>query len=215
MAKKKKSIQLENENGQSENVQSNSEANSASPEVVSDSVSNDGQSFEEHVAEIENKKEENEINSGEYKFDAPEKKVEEKEFDLESIMKEYGAPVPDEKKKRGRKPRASKEPEPARVQMIIPGRLFVTVCDNAAISAIGALDSWISKKPINTDLLKLTDQQIADLSPLAEEAIKAMKLENDPISVYFGSLAAIYISNYLQLRAMMNKMNKENEQRFV
>lgn len=131
------------------------------------------------------------------------------EFDVDKILKEYGADVaPEKKTRRPRKPKDA-APETARVQMIIPGKLFVTVCDNTATSIVGALDSWLSKTPLDMELLKLRPEQVDQLAPLAEEAIKAMKLENDPITVYFSSLAAIYISNYMTLRAMFNKMQKE------
>jgi len=211
MGRQKKSIQPTDENAQSETVERNTSTENTSAESTSGSINDDG-NVGEYQFEVPKTfgevQEERKIES-----EQPAQKVEEKEFDLKSIMSEFGAEVPEEKRKR--KPRKPKEaaPEAARVQLIIPGRLFVTVCDNALVGGIGALDAWISKKPIDTDLLKLSEQQINDLAPLAEEAVKAMKLENDPITVYFGSLAAIYISNYLQLRAHMNKMEKEYKQR--
>lgn len=163
----------------------------------------------------------NDNDVGEYKFDAPKSFAEIQEqkespevqendgvksdapLDVDALLKEFSEPVLDEKrKKRGRKP---KEAEPVKTQFIIPGKLFVTVCDNTLVGTVGLLDSLISDKPIDTNLIRLQPDQIDQLAPLAEEAIKAMKLENDPISVYFGSLAAIYISNYLTLKTYIMK----------
>lgn len=207
---RKKRIPL-NENSQTEQPDINSETENQSAENIESAIPNDGKSFAEHTEESESAKEENQwmnAPTGKTVMTSADGTNSEK-FDLDKIMSEFGESVPADKQRRTRKPRKPKEPEVARVQMIIPGRLFVTVCDNAMVSAVGAVDAWLSKNPINTDLLKLSDQQITDLSPLAEEAIKAMKLENDPVTVYFGSLAAIYISNYLALKSFMLKQQKD------
>lgn len=188
-----------NENSQVEQSELITESENQGEENTESTIPNDGKSFAEHAEESETSKEE-----------TPPLDQANASFDLDKIMAEFGESVPVDKQRRTRKPRKPKEPEVARVQMIIPGRLFVTVCDNAMVSAVGAVDAWLSKNPINTDLLKLSEQQITDLSPLAEEAIKAMKLENDPVTVYFGSLAAIYISNYLALKSFILKQQKDD-----
>lgn len=145
---------------------------------------------EKKVKEIENKH--------------PAEKV---ESEIDKALNEYKSAPAEESmspKKRTRKQRKPKEPEQEQHAFVIPGDLFVTVCDNVMTGGIGLIDSLIAPKdPVDTNHLRLTEKQTAQLGPIAEAALKEMKLSDKPIEVFFGSLGAIYLSNYFTLRNHM------------
>lgn len=132
--------------------------------------------------------------------------------DVEQLLgtvKDYAKPVPEQKRRRGRKTKAEKEAEEKQAEqeaIVIPGILAVTVCDSVAVGSLSLLDMGVSKifktQKVDIERLALTDEQKITLAPLAEKAFAAMNLQRDPISAFFGSLMFMYIGNYMTLRAM-------------
>lgn len=97
--------------------------------------------------------------------------------------------------------RKKKGDEPERAPVLIPGKLFVSVCDNIVVGAIGIVDGYLYPKlRLDTRYLKLTDQQRDELAPLAEEALRMMPFIDDPRIAFFGSLIASHVLNYVNLR---------------
>lgn len=103
--------------------------------------------------------------------------------------------------KRKYSPRKKKGDEPERAPVLIPGKLFVSVCDNIVVGAIGIIDGYMYPKlRLDTRFLKLTDEQRNELAPLAEEALRMMPFIDDPRIAFFGSLIASHALNYVNLR---------------
>ena len=118
--------------------------------------------------------------------------------------------------KRTRKPRKSKEPEPQKPILKVPGRLFLTVHSRVFTGAVGLIESF-RKNPMPDayiQALGLSEDDLnnQDLILAAEEAIKAMKIEQNPIAVFYGSLGAIFLNNYMMLVAFMKQQRNEHEQ---
>lgn len=147
-----------------------------------------------------------------------EKKPEPKNLEdsINSALGSYNT-VPDETKlskvKKTRKRRTSVPEEPQKLSFEIPGSLFTNVCDSVLTGGIGVIDSLVAPdNPVDVNKIKLTEKQIEQLSPVAEAAVREMKLSDKPIEVFFGSLAAIYMSNYFALR---NHMKYESNHKKV
>lgn len=153
---------------------------------------------------------------------AAETVAEQKELlsDVDNILNnlnDYQSAVPEnelpEIKKRRRRTKLEMQQgggvaQPAGEQgFVIPGSLFVTVNDMVFSSAFGFIDSLASKRPIDPAILRLSEQQIKDLTPIADAAIKQMKLSSDPVTVFYGSLAAIYLTNYLTIKQIQKIQN--------
>ncbi len=129
------------------------------------------------------------------------------ETDLREIDKIIQSEKSDKEEKRGRK---SKE-EKARAAFIIPGSLFVRVHNYVGAGAIGLLDSYISKdNPVPRELVSMDEKMIQELAPLAELAMKQMKIEENPIAAFYVSFAAIMASNYMSVKTLIKQATKEN-----
>lgn len=104
---------------------------------------------------------------------------------------------------------------PPQQVILIPPSLFTTVCDHVVTGAFGWLDTLISKDPIDTSVMRLTDKQIKDLDPLAEAVIKELKISDRPIEAFVYSLLAIHTMNYMTLKQLAKiekmKTKKQNQ----
>ncbi len=123
------------------------------------------------------------------------------EIDVDALLNEY---VP--KKKRGRKPK-----EEEKSPLLIPGELLIHVTDNIAVGLIGYADTLFTKNPIDVQLLALREEQKQKLVPAANEAIRAMNLQGNPIAVFFAMMGSMYISNYMIIRTLMKQSEKQSE----
>jgi hypothetical protein len=106
----------------------------------------------------------------------------------------------------GRKRRTRKEKEPDKSAVVIPPELFVFICDNATANGFVLIDKFITKKgkpTVTADMLSLRKEQAEQLYPVAEKAIVAMKLSDDPIRAFFGSLLAIQFTNYVMIKSTL------------
>ena len=134
--------------------------------------------------------------------------VEEKDYsqDLADIDKLIAENTTESK--RGRK---SKE-EKARAQIKIPGRLFTMVNDKVLTSGIAALDAWMTKdgNSIPAHWLALTKDQLDEMAPVGDLAVKALNLEEEPVTAFYVMLGGMYLSNFLQLKAMISQAKKQN-----
>lgn len=126
---------------------------------------------------------------------------------IEEILAQYSEPV--EKKKRGRKSKAKivEESEP----LTIPGELIIHVSDNIAVGCIGFVDNMFSKNPIDPQLLALNDTQKLQLLPAANGVSKELSkhIKANPITSFFAMLGSMYFANYLIIRSLMQKAEKE------
>lgn len=107
----------------------------------------------------------------------------------------------DKPRKRGPKKKTDKE----KYAMKVPGKLFLGMCDRVIVGGISFIDGMVSKNPIPKEYLHLDKETLEDeeLIILAEAAIKEMKLEDKPIPVFFGTLAGLYITQYMGIKQLI------------
>lgn len=116
--------------------------------------------------------------------------------------------LPPKRRKRGRRSKAEIEREKAEQEaaIVVPPELFVFVCDNGTAHAFALIDKLITKKgkpTIQPEQIALREGQAEKLYPVAQKCIEAMKLSDDPIRAFFGSLLAIQFTNYLMIKSTM------------
>jgi hypothetical protein len=109
-------------------------------------------------------------------------------------------------RKRGRRSKAEIEKEKAEQAsaIVVPPELFVFVCDHGTAHAFALIDKLITKKgkpTIQPEQIALREGQAEKLYPVAQKCIEAMKLSDDPIRAFFGSLLAIQFTNYLMIKS--------------
>ena len=125
---------------------------------------------------------------------------------MSELMVEMSSPVANAETKKERRSRKSKDETPPPT-IIIPGRLFNSLVNQVGVGAFGIIDTLTNKNPIPTKLLGLNKEQLddPDLVRMAEECVKAMKLQDDPITVYFGTIGLMFLTNYGMMRAEYSK----------
>lgn len=127
---------------------------------------------------------------------------------FENDLAEIDKIIAEEKtEKRGRKTKEEKQ----KAALIIPGSLFVRVHNYVGTSAISLLDSYITKQnPVPSELLSMDEKLIMELAPLAELAMKQMKIEENPIAAFYVSFGSIMVSNYMSVKTLIKQAMKEN-----
>lgn len=131
------------------------------------------------------------------------------------VLNDYSQPQGDKPKRkytrRGSAANANNSQTPGSEQstLIIPGETIIYMTDIVFIGAIGWFDAKFSKEPMNTDLLKTDADETKRLTPLALAFAKHVNLATDPVSAYLGSMAALYFSKYMQIKAMMDRNTKQ------
>jgi hypothetical protein len=123
-------------------------------------------------------------------------------IDVEAILQEY-APQPKRKRKK-------KEDAPPPVEPIISGELFIEMIDAGAVSIIGIADNYLSKNPIDAQLVSLRQEQKDKLKLLADRAVIELqkKIEVNPLTAFGVAIGSMYLMNYVMIRALMNANKK-------
>lgn len=135
-------------------------------------------------------------------------KSENLQSELDAILGEgYTIPEP------GNEPETETEPKKRKrknePQILIPGKLVVSVTDKLVSRLIVTLDSLVTKsEPLNPKLLEIGAENIDELVPLADEMVKSWKLSTNPTLVFFGSFLLIQITNYSMIKALMSNEKK-------
>lgn len=122
--------------------------------------------------------------------------------DVTAILNEY-APK-NEGGKRGRK---KKEPEET---PILSGDTVVALLDAGATSIVSVAETYLSKNPIDAQLIALSESQKASLIPIADKAMIEIqkKVDVSPVTAFIAAAVIMYGANYATVRAMTNMMNK-------
>lgn len=132
--------------------------------------------------------------------------------DINDLLNQYSEEIPDfdlpERKKRGRKPKT--ESAPGEYNYVIPGKTFVVISDMVVCSAFGFIDRLTNKNPIDTTLMRLRDQQIADLEELGAAASKELFKGRNALEVFAISLCTIQLTNYITLR-QFDELNRKKK----
>jgi hypothetical protein len=116
---------------------------------------------------------------------------------------------------RTRKPRTKKGEPAEQVKMVIPAKLFLKVHNRVLIGAVQFADKF-SKNPIPYEYLQhagLSEEDLKDEDLLlaAQECIKAMKIESNPIAAFYLSFGMMAATNYMGLKAYLKqKQHDEN-----
>ena len=119
-----------------------------------------------------------------------------------------GTEETDKPKRRRRRTKAEieREKEAEQAAIVVPPELFVFVCDNGTAHGFALIDKLITRKgkpTINPDQISLRPEQSEKLLPVAQKCIEALKLSDDPVRAFFGSLLAIQFTNYLMIKSTM------------
>lgn len=123
----------------------------------------------------------------------------------EELLTGTGEP---EKPKRRRRTKAEieREKEQEKAAIVVPPELFVFVCDNGTAHGFALIDKLITRKgkpTIQPDQISLRPEQAEKLLPVAQKCIESLKLSDDPVRAFFGSLLAIQFTNYLMIKSTM------------
>lgn len=167
------------------------------PEVNEENNNSDSESIQsENGNSSDNNGNNNSSDSDLYKSDLAE---------IDTIIENAGKDKGVEK--RGRK---SKE-EKAKIALTIPGSLFVRMHVMVVANGLSALDVLIAKKnAIPAEMLSMEEKVIMELAPVAELAMKQMKLEENPIAAFYIMFGAGMLSNYMSIKALIKQAKKEN-----
>lgn len=153
----------------------------------------------------------NPSDSSETKDESPDEKI-------SNIMNEFSTeatpPAEQPEQLRTRKPRAKKG-EPEQTKLKIPAKLFIKVHNKALVGVVQFADRF-SKKPIPMEYidhvgLSKDDMNDEDFILAAEECIKAMKIESNPIAAFYISFGMMAVTNYMTLKAFLREKGKESE----
>jgi hypothetical protein len=129
---------------------------------------------------------------------------------VETDLQEIDAIISQSKKPEEKRGRKSKE-EKARVNIKIPGTLFVRMHNMVGANALGLIDTYIAKgDAIPTELLSMDEKMIQELAPVAELAMQEMKIEENPIAGFYIMFAAAMISQYSSLKVLIKQAKREN-----
>ena len=127
--------------------------------------------------------------------------------EIDEILKGYKKKItieneePEEpKKKRGRPKKTEPEPE-IQQSSLISGALFLLLIDLAIPTILSFVNNKVSEKPIKAKQLKLTKDQREELAPIADEAVKQLMLQAQPLTVFIISLLGIYGLNFMMLKS--------------
>jgi len=128
-----------------------------------------------------------------------------KGFTKEPILDplENGENTEEIKGKRGRKKKADTNGFTGTIgnSSVVTGALFLLLIDFVIPNVICMVNNKMSRKKINPALLKLTEEQRKELEPLADEVARQINLKGDPKMIFIASLAAIYIGNFMLIKA--------------
>jgi hypothetical protein len=130
-----------------------------------------------------------------------------------SPYKEIGGTPKEEKGKRGRKPKsATTAAAPPPTAFKIPGKVWLTLHSRGGVTLAQLLDSVTGKGDFPAEMMALPKEVLEDpdMIYLAEECVKAMKMEENPITAFYGSMLGIWIGNYFTIRAMMQAEKNGN-----
>lgn len=88
---------------------------------------------------------------------------------------------------------------------ILTGALFLTLIDLILPLLIALINNKISDSKIEAKQLMLTDKQKKELAPLAEQVIKKINIQANPIALLSISLLGIYGINFAALKMNTNE----------
>ncbi len=80
---------------------------------------------------------------------------------------------------------------------LIDGALFIMLVDMLLPLLITVANNQLSKDKIDIEDLQLTDKQKKDLSPIADEVVKKISLEANPIWLMVIAMGGIYGINFM------------------
>jgi hypothetical protein len=121
--------------------------------------------------------------------------------------------APFEKRTRKKRETKKKEAEPGKIAFKIPGRVFLSAHNRLLVGAISLVDGF-RKNPMPEEYIAaigLTEEDFndPDLIFMAEECAKAMKLDQNPIAVFYGTIGMTFINNYMMLVSLMKRQAKK------
>jgi hypothetical protein len=101
----------------------------------------------------------------------------------------------------------AQQPEATLTGDLIDGGLFLTMINLIFPMLIAFANNYFSDDKINPEKLKLTKEQIKDLTPITDQAMKQISLTGNPIVILCIGLCAAFGINLMALK--MEQQTKE------
>ena len=94
---------------------------------------------------------------------------------------------------------------------LIDGALFIMLIDMLFPLIITALNNKFTNSKIKLEDLQLNDKQKKDLTPVADEVIKKLSLQANPVWLLVIAMSGIYGINYMAAKSAADDKPKKNE----
>jgi len=110
-----------------------------------------------------------------------------------------------------------KAPPPEKMELqgssLIDGALFIMLIDMLFPLIITALNNKFTDSKIKLEDLQLNDKQKKDLTPVADEVIKKLSLQANPIWLLVIAMSGIYGINYMAAKSAADVTPKKKNER--
>lgn len=110
-----------------------------------------------------------------------------------------------------------KAPSPEKMELqgssLIDGALFIMLIDMLFPLIITALNNKFTDSKIKLEDLQLNDKQKKDLTPVADEVIKKLSLQANPIWLLVIAMSGIYGINYMAAKSAADVTPKKKNER--
>lgn len=92
---------------------------------------------------------------------------------------------------------------------LITGALFLVIVDVCIPFAVASVNNWLSKDKIDSTKLQLTEKQRKDLEPLANEVVKYLNLNANPVVLFLIGYGGIVTMNFMLQKSLSKSKAKE------
>lgn len=144
-----------------------------------------------------------EVNAGTFDFSGFSNPMKDNKDTLIETVPEVVAD--DQPKKRGRKPGVKnkpKEPETVTLDNVMSGSLFLTLINSVIPAIITFINNKVApKSKIDAKDLRLTDDDMKDLQPLADKVVQSMEVNANPSVLLAISLIGIYGMKFMMVKS--------------
>lgn len=87
---------------------------------------------------------------------------------------------------------------------ILTGALFLTIIDMLLPMLIAIVNNYASKNKIKHEDLQLTREQQKQLEPIADEVMKEIEMNANPVAIMIIAMAGIYGMNFMAAKFNVN-----------
>lgn len=95
---------------------------------------------------------------------------------------------------------------------LITGALFLIIVDVCIPFGVASINNWLSKDKIDSSKLQLTEKQRKDLEPLANEVVKYLNLNANPVVLFLIGYGGIVAMNFMLQKSLAKTNHKPKEE---